>query len=433
MPKVAQATPAPAKISSQQIVAKLVEINAGIWVKRGKENAVPILAESEVGGDEKLNFYRVEIRARKKDNSPVTTDELAILDSVTDVTELSLSGPAVKDTVIEKLRAFRSLHNLTFNEAKPPPAAYAVLPALPELRDLQLYNADTTDEGMKSVVQCRKLQHLHLANLPLTDAGLAELGKLPALEELTLSELGKVGSPAFAHLSDCRALKRIYAGNFIILSGMIEGIGKCKELEGVSLTNSPLKDAEIAPLGGLTKLKSLNLAGTKVTGTAFAAWPQRVQMTSLNLTNAAGVNDAACKQIEHTFPKLQDLSMKTVAMDFSSEGASALARLRELRSLRIEGPGINDDVVAELSHCETITSLDIAGAEISEAGVASLARLPHLASLVLDMPPVTDAAIRSYARCKELKSLRIGKDADPVTEGRFLKSVPQVKVVRPEE
>ena len=285
---------------------------------------------------------------------------------------------------------------------------------------------------MKSVVQCRKLQRLHLVSLPITDAGMAELGKLTTLEELQMNELTKLDSPGFAHLPDCHALKSVHASGFIILTGMVEHLGHCKALETVSMPGSKLKDAAAAPLSTLPKLRSLDLSDSAVTGAAFALWPQRGELISLNLSNAGGVDDAGCKTIEHTFPKLQDLSLSVAASGFSSEGAAALARLRGLRTLRLVGPGVDDDAVAELAHRETITTLAIPAAQLSEAGVASLAHLSHLANLSLDVPPITDAALKSFGKCKDLKSVTIGKTAPPETETRF-KSLPAVVIVRPQE
>jgi hypothetical protein len=281
---------------------------------------------------------------------------------------------------------------------------------------------------MKSVFQCRKLQRLHLVNLPLTDAGLADLGKLQALEELQMVGLTKLESPGFAHLPECKSLKNFHASAMIILTGMVEYLGHCKLLETVALPGSGLKDAAVAPLGTLPKIRSLDLSGSTVTGAAFAMWPQRGEVTSLNLSNTGGVDDAGCKTVEHTFPKLQDLNL-SLAPGFSSEGAAALSRLRGLRTLRLTGTGVDDAGMAEIAHRETITTLGIAGAQLTDAGVASLAHLVHLSNLSLDVPPTTDAAMKSFGRLKELKTLNIGKKAPEEIEGKF-KSLPGVTVVR---
>ncbi|HSI13647.1 MAG TPA: hypothetical protein VK961_16500, partial [Chthoniobacter sp.] len=432
LPPMSKPSATPAKISSQQIVAKLMELNAGVWVKRGgKPESVELKSETEVGTDEKLVFVRVDFRARKRDETPLVPADYAILDSLTELPELVLGGTGVKDQVMEKLHSFRALRNLSLNQAKPSPAGYAVLATLPELHDLSLYDTDAPDEAMKWIVQCKKLQRLHLANLPFTDAAFAEIGKLGALEDLNLSGMTKLNSPAFAHFAECRSLKHVYLNGFFVLSGMVEHLGKCKELETIGMPAVGLKDADVAPLGGLAKLRSLDLNGSSVTGSVFSAWAQRQALISLNLSNTPGVDDAACKNIEHTFPKLEDLRIK-ILPGFSIEGATYLTRLRMLRGLSIEGEGVTDEMVAEFSHRDTIATLSIPLAKLTDSGVAALSRMAKLTDLSLDMPPITDAAMKSFARCKELKTLHIGKDADPDTEVKFLRNAPSVKVIRPE-
>jgi hypothetical protein len=433
LPPMTKAAATPGKISSQQIVAKLMELGAGVWVKKGKTGEVEIKAESEVDADDKLIFTRVDFRGQKRDQSKLAASDYDILDSITEVQELTLAGTAVKDSVMEKLRAFHGLHSLSLERATPSPPGYAVLPSLPELRSLRLNGTEANDEAMKPVMQCHKLQHLTLADLPIGDNGMADIGKLTALEDLQIVQMDKLGSPAFAHLVQCKALKNVHLSGSIILSGMVENLSHCKTIETLSISGSGLKDPELAPLGGLTKLRSLDLNGSKATGAAFASWPQRAELTNLNLSNTGGVDDAGCKTIEHTFPKLQDLTVSLAAKGFSSEGASALARLRTLRTLRMTGPGIDDDVVAELAHRDSITTLGIPSAQLSEAGIASLAHFAHLANLSFDFPPLTDAAMKSFSKCKELKTLTISADADPQTEGKFMKSAPGVKIVRPGE
>jgi len=330
------------------------------------------------------------------------------------------------------LRPFHALQNLTLDGAKITAPSYALVAAFPELRELWLGNTGTGDEALKTIAQCRKLKTLHLVTQPVTDDGLASVAKMPALEELDLNELDKLGSAGFAHLADCRGLKQIYATGFTILSGMVENLGHCKNLEVVNLAGSVLKDADIAPLSGLTRLRTLDLEGSRVTGAVFASWPMRLPMTGLNLTAAAGVDDAILKNLEHAFPKLEELDVNLAASGFSATGAAILARLRSLQTLRLGGPGVTDETVAQLTHCDALSTLAIPAAQLGDPGAAALAKLPHLADLSIDLPPLSDAALKSLGRCKELKTMNIGKDALPDTEAKLQRAAPGLVVHRAE-
>jgi Leucine-rich repeat (LRR) protein len=419
-----------AKIPQSELLGKLLALGANVWIKRVTGDVVQVKAATDALGP-KYTFARVEFAVQKPDESPLALSDYSLLDSLTDLPELSLSGEVVNDAVLEKLRPFHALRSLRLDGAKLTPAAYNILPALPELRDLQLSNTGTTDEVMKTVCQCRKIQHLQLANLSITDNALALLPQFPALEELELFELDKITTAGFAHLAECRVLRSVYATGFTIFSGMIEHLGQCRKLETVSLPDSVLKDADIAALGGLSKLRALDLNNSLVTAGAFANWMAHGQMTSLNLDNAGLLDDAGCKSLEHAFPRMENISIKLAPSGFTVVGASVFRKLTALQNLRLSGPGVTDEIAAELAHCESLTNLAIPAAQLSEKGIAALAHLPHLSELSIDSPPISDAALKLLNRFKELKIVNIGKDAPAETETELHRTLPKVTVNRP--
>lgn len=422
----------PGKIPQQQILDKLFALGAGVWIKKGQDDPVQIKSAAEVAG-QKITLSRVEFHAQRPDEKPLTADDYAILDLLTDVPELVLSGDQVSDAVLEKLRAFRTLGSLTLDNVKVSAAEHSLLPALPELHELHLIATGTDDQALKTIAQCRKLKTLHLDTLPVSDDGLALLAKFPVLEEVDLTNLEKLGSPGFAHLADIRGLKIVYVNGMTLLSGMVENLARCKNLESLSLPETTLKDADIASFSALTKLHALDVSGSGISGTAFASWPARLQMTWLNLDKTPGVDDAICKNIEHAFPKLEYLNVKLAASGFTPAGAGVLGRLHSLHILNLNGAGVTDEVVAQLTHNDGLNTLAIPAATLTEKGVASLAKIPHLNELSLDQPPLTDAALKAFAHCKELKTLNLGKDVPPDTELKLHKVLPQLTFHQPTE
>ena len=207
-----------------------------------------------------------------------------------------------------------------------------MLGTLSDLKELTL-RGSFGDDYVKALAGCRKLERLNLSNLAVSDAGMAPLGKLPALMELDLNGLGKLTSTGFAFLAECRALKRLSINGSSVSSNTLEAVGKCTSLETLSLAGNPLKDDQIAGLSGLNKLKSLNLSNTGIVGTGFAGWPTRASMTTLNLTNQPGVDDAALKAIATAFPKLDTLDISGVPLGATQAGFASVARLRNLRWL----------------------------------------------------------------------------------------------------
>jgi Leucine-rich repeat (LRR) protein len=419
------------KLTSQQVLEKLRVDGAQIAVKPLNGPVQELVSESQTV-EGKFAFIRVAFRPIKPDQTPMTAADYAILDSLNEVEQLTLAGSAVRDSIMEKLHNFHALKSLSLYQARPSPAGYAVLSTLPALTQLQIYDTGATAEAMSAVSQCRKLQTLYLSSLQFGDDALADLNKLPELSTLSLNQLDNLTSKAFAHLTGCRALKNVYASGFIVLSGMVENLGHCKGLETISLPNSELKDTEVAPLGELTKLRSLNLVNSPVTGSVFSQWRSHKGFLSLALDNSGGVDDEVCQHLEKAFPKIQDLGVKLAATGFTKAGATALGRLHELRVIRIEGEGVTDEIVDQLSHAANITSLSIPEAKLTDPGVVSLSHLAHLTSLSLDVPPITEAALKSFAHFKSLKTVNIGKKALPDTETKLETAVPGLVVHRPE-
>jgi hypothetical protein len=420
------------RMTAQEILQKLRDLGADIAVKTRDGTVQGIQADTPaVTG--KFTFVRVGFPAQRPDQTPLAAADYDILDSLSEVEELALSSSVVTDAVMEKVRSFRALRSVSLDRTRLTPAGYAVLAGLPALSDLHLRDTATDAAGMAAVAQCRKLRRLGLAAMPLVSESMAPLGKLKELESLELSDLDDLGSAAFEHLAECPGLKSVSLSGIVVLSGMVEKLSHCENLESLSLGNTPLKDADVAPLGALEKLHNLDLGNTSVTGAVFASWRPRKAFVSLNLDNAAGVDDAVCAGLQKVFPMLQDLSVKLAPSGFSSAGARALGRMRDLHSLRLGGPGINDELVALLVHAMNLTNLSIPQAQLTDPGAAALSHLPHLTELSLEEPPITEAALKSFGHCKALKVVNIGKDAVDETAYKLKTAVPGLTVHRPEE
>jgi hypothetical protein len=116
--------------------------------------------------------------------------------------------------------------------------ALAALPALaPSLRDLRLSHTRVTDAALPALRPLTRLTALALGGLPLTDAAAAAaLERLPLLRALHLERCPGVGDAALGALA--RA---------------------CPALEELELAYSGARDAGVAQLGALRRLRRLGL------------------------------------------------------------------------------------------------------------------------------------------------------------------------------
>ncbi len=415
-PLGAAATPAMSKTPPKQVVEKLLAMGAGVWVGQrvpsnlpNQQNSTEVKTISDVTGD-RFIITHVDFRRNGEEEKPITTEDLDIVEGLPEVTDLDFHGPSVTDAVLEKLRPLRHLTRLTIEGAKITPASAAVFPALTDLKELHLRGVAVGDAGVKAVGQCHRLERLTLDGISFADDSLVPIVKLPALQELNLSNLDKLTAAGYAHLAECHSLKRLNLGGANVVASMIAALGKCTSLEYLNLSGNPLSDDAIAGLSGLSRLKTLSLNNTGIVGTGFAAWPTHTAMTSLDLTNEPGVNDAALKAIGTAFPKLESLQINGAPLGATGAGFASVARLRSLKTLRVGGGVVNDEVMAEIGKCSELQSLSIPGGRLGEPGAAAMAKLSKLTSLDLNDPPVTDAALKSFGKCKALKSLQIGAE-----------------------
>jgi hypothetical protein len=208
-------------------------------------------------------------------------------------------------------------------------------------------------------------------------------------------------------------------GGANVVTSIVVALGKCTTLESLNLSGIPLSDDALAGLSGLSRLKTLSLNNTGLVGTGFTSWPTHTAMTSLDLTNEPGVNDAALKAIGTAFPKLESLQINGAPLGATGAGFASFAHLRSLKTLRVGGGVVNDEVMAEIGKCNDLQSLSIPGGRLGEPGAAAMAKLSKLTSLDLNDPPVTDAALKSFGKCKALKSIQIGAEATEDVEKKL--------------
>ena len=83
------------------------------------------------------------------------------------------------------------------------------LPAVQNLRWLNLRGTKITDAGLVSVGQCGLLTRLHLEKTAIGDAGLEHLKPLQQLEYLNLYGTA-VTDAGLVHLAELKALKKVY-------------------------------------------------------------------------------------------------------------------------------------------------------------------------------------------------------------------------------
>ncbi|MFG0334687.1 MAG: hypothetical protein ACF8TS_15125 [Maioricimonas sp. JB049] len=114
-----------------------------------------------------------------------TAGELVVIRSLPHLRRIRL-GFEVDDGVLETLAAAESLQAINLPNGTFTDAGLAELVRLPELELLRFRSPHVTDAGMPSIAAMPSLRFLHLIDVPVTDEGIAALHDMDQLESLYL-------------------------------------------------------------------------------------------------------------------------------------------------------------------------------------------------------------------------------------------------------
>jgi DNA-binding beta-propeller fold protein YncE len=122
---------------------------------------------------------------------------------------------------------------------------------------------------MRSLARIPSLEQLDLENVPLTDAGLAQLAGLINLQKLLLSHT-RITDAGLAHLRGLANLEELGLDGTAITDSGLAHVRGLKKLKEVDLENTAVTDAGLKTLLDMPRLDTLNLRHTNVSTQGLA-------------------------------------------------------------------------------------------------------------------------------------------------------------------
>jgi F-box/leucine-rich repeat protein 14 len=194
-----------------------------------------------------------------------------------------------------------------------------------------------------------------------------------------------------------------------------------------------VKDADVAKLAPLTKLRRLEIYSDKLTEAVYEPLKPLTNLRRFHLTKWFG--DTGMATIRG-WTRLQALEiaerLKPAGKGLTDAGAANLKGLTELRELILESTQITDAALDSLAPMQHLEKLDLSScAQITDAGLAKLKGLKTLKKLELRYLGITDAGLASLKELPALEEVnvsgtRVTKDAAKA----FQESKPKVKIRR---
>jgi hypothetical protein len=147
-------------------------------------------------------------------------------------------------------------------------------------------------------------------------------------------------------------------------------LSRFRQLEDVSFAYSPVSNASLAMLNGLSSLTRLNLRNIKVSRRELALLIKSNRLKSLDLART-DITDAELGEL-NAATSLEELWLDHTAI--TDAGLSHLRGLIRLSHLSLVGTAISDAGLVQLKNLSSLDSLEVLETRVTDAGVLDFHR-----------------------------------------------------------
>jgi hypothetical protein len=167
----------------------------------------------------------------------------------------------------------------------------ALLDHLPEVHWLRIYDTAVTGAGFGHVSARRNIDTLLVHLTSLEDSALAEIGRMPQLTTLHITEGSKITDEGVARLATLRRLESLSLSQCAISNAGLAALDPPETLQSISLEDTRIGDAGVALLERLPHLERISLVGSPVSDVALAHLRRMPGLKSVMLGNTQVSND----------------------------------------------------------------------------------------------------------------------------------------------
>ena len=378
----------------------------------------------------------------------ITSQGIAVLKSLPDLTGLDLSIKEVDRTGLENLTHLKKLSQLAINT----PASDDAFSSLVGMESLSILKATgVSDAALQPIGQLRQLRNLSISgNDTFTGAGLQYLAAastlesleindtrgfrgtglqyltgLTSLKKLSLAQVGRLGVE-LAPLAQFPALEELRIRFLPLTPDGVRHIGNIKQLKLLHIQYSTLLDDDLKSLADMPKLESLSLQEGCVSDEGIAHLTSLPSLQELQIDETFVTSDGLTKLLARIQSPEQRARMMRMGREMrdrsSAVSADYLATVRKIVTL-------GASVVPRQNDCRATILFDWSG---GDDGLELLGKLDNLTELNIQAP-ITDAAFPYLKRLTTLKYLRLQSDQISDTALEDLKSsLPNTTVTRPD-
>lgn len=267
---------------------------------------------------------------------------------------------------------------------------------------------------MRYVAHLTGLRVLDLSMTSITGAGMKWIGDMKHLRRLTLPD--RIDDAGLAHVGRLPALTGLYFGENRVTDAGLRHLARLQTLQELALRGGRISNGGLVHLAKLPRLRYLLLEGPNFTDAGFRHLKNVPSLRTLHLGHLRQTTDAGLTYLAE-IPHIQDLNFHW-SENITNRGVVHLAKLPHLRLLDVRHAKVDDRALAYLKEVKTLESLDLPAKGISDVGLAYLSELPRLRELNVsrvhyvdpsrDKGYYTDKGVQMLAKCRLLERLSIG-------------------------
>jgi Leucine-rich repeat (LRR) protein len=192
----------------------------------------------------------------------------------------------------------------------------------------------------------------------------------------------------------------------------IEKLANIPTMTRLWLSRSAITDEVFAPVGKLTKLRSIGFTRTVMTDDGLKSLAGLKELRKLNLSGDSTRATPASLSVLANLTNLEELSLSK--WELTDASLQSISGLKKLKKLTFFGSNVNDAGLAHLKGMTALNELNLEESKVTNAGLAHLSGLTNLKQLTLRDTAITDAGLTHLKNLKSLEHLRL--DGTKVTE-----------------
>jgi uncharacterized protein (TIGR02996 family) len=233
---------------------------------------------------------------------------------------------------------------------------------VPNIRGLALPEEEDNARLLPQIAKIKSLEHLDIGDIRLNDAGVRALAPLKRLRTLVVIA-STVTNAGAATLAKFDALRELYLGSHRLRAAGYQALGRLAKLESLGLGEAD--DAALRHLSGLTRLRKLELSGTKVTGRGVKNFPLLTEL-DLSWTSTDDTSLAEVAQL----PRLRRLDVARTSI--TGAALQHLRGLRWLEELNAAETALRNKDLVHLKPLKELRKVYLRETKVTRAGVAAL-------------------------------------------------------------